>query len=537
MTMNNPSSADSVVQASAEFDVRETLAGKHLVVTGFTGFLAKVFVAMILERVPGIGRISLLVRPRGRLQRSRIRVERAVDTSPVFRTLRATHGPALAEWLGARLDAIDADVEKPGCGIEPDAMERLASADLVVHCAGLTDFEPDPTAALATNVAGALHAAELAERLGVPFVHVSTCYVAGALGEVVVEETLVPGVAPNGVRFDVGAEIRALQLVCRTTSSASERIALGLARARALGWPNIYTYTKGLAEHGLAKRQKLDLTIVRPSIVECARVYPFPGWNEGLNTAGPLAWLISTAFRRLPTVPEHVFDVIPVDDVATGLVAISAAAMVGRAGGVFQLASSDHNPLTFARAVELTGLGMRRWTRKGGGTAADRAVFRWLDPIPVAADDPGPFTFDRLKRVADWARRASTGVEDGLPAPVREAVGDVLQRWRTGLESRLVGADDTIVRIEKMLALYSPFIHDNDWVFRTDRARALTRNDPAFRFDVSDVDWCHYWVDIEYPGLRKWCIPLIEGHKIEADPPGSPPFRFSREESVRMASK
>jgi hypothetical protein len=66
------------------------LAGKHIVVTGFTGFLAKVVVAMLLEQIPELGRITLLVRPRGRLQNALVRTERIVDTTPVFRSLRTS---------------------------------------------------------------------------------------------------------------------------------------------------------------------------------------------------------------------------------------------------------------------------------------------------------------------------------------------------------------------------------------------------------------------------------------------------------------
>jgi hypothetical protein len=77
-----------------------------------------------------------------------------------------------------------------------------------------------------------------------------------------------------------------------------------------------------------------------------------------------------------------------------------------------------------------------------------------------------------------------------------------------------------------MLELYLPFIHDNDWTFDTSRVRALTANDDRFRFDLRDVDWCHYWVDVEYPGLRRWCIPLIDGARVPEDPPSHPPFRL-----------
>jgi nucleoside-diphosphate-sugar epimerase len=506
-----------------------TLAGRHLVVTGFTGFLAKVFVGLLLERAPDVGRVTLLVRPRGRLRPGRDRVSRILDTSPVFRGLRATHGPRLAAFLRDRLDVLDADIEKPGCGLSPAALEHLVDVDAVVHCAGLTDFEPDPAKALATNVAGTLHTAQLARRLGAPMVHVSTCYVAGNLGsDALVEEALTPGVSPNGTVFDPNVEVRALQTTCRTVTDPTDRVQAGLERARALGWPNIYTYTKGLAEHLLAKQPGLRWAIARPSIVECAREYPFPGWNEGLNTAGPLAWLISTAFRRFPTVPHHVFDVIPVDDVAKGLAAITSAVIEGRGDGVYQLGSSDHRPLTFDRAVELTGLGMRRWTRKGGGTATDRALLRLLDPIPVPADRPGPFAVDRVRRWVDRTRSLLGDLpREELPKPVDDAVGEWWAEARDRLLRRLHESDDALERVEKMLVMYRPFVHDNSWVFRTERARAVSANDPTFRFDASDIDWCTYWVDVEYPGLRRWCIPIIDGVKIEGDPPGTPPFHLA----------
>lgn len=506
--------------------------GRHLVVTGFTGFLAKVLVAMLLERAPELGRVTLLVRPRGRLRPGRDRVGRILDTSPVFRSLRARFGAGLAEHLRGRLDVVDADIEKPGCGLDAAALEQLASADAVIHSAGLTDFEPDPLKALATNVAGTLHTAALARRLGAPLVHVSTCYVAGNQGHADVPEALTPGIAPNGRPFDVDVEVRALQTACRAAADPEGRVRIGLERARALGWPNIYTYSKGLAEHVVAKQPGLRWVVVRPSIVECAREFPFPGWNEGLNTAGPLAWLISTAFRRFPTVPDHVFDVVPVDDVAKGLIAVTGAAIEGRVDGVVQLASSDHRPLTFDRAVELTGLGMRRWTRKGGGTALDRSLLRLLDPIPVPADAPGPLSVPRLRRWVDRARSLLADLpREELPKPLREdgTAADAGRWWHEAREralGRLVEADDALRRVDDMLTLYRPFVHDNSWVFRTDRARALSAADPRFRFDLSDLDWCAYWVDVEYPGLRRWCIPILDGVVIEGDPPGQPPLRL-----------
>ncbi|MBX2797368.1 MAG: SDR family oxidoreductase [Myxococcales bacterium] len=518
---------------------RTTLTGRHLVITGFTGFLAKVLVLLLLEEVPEIGRVTLLVRPRGRLRPALRRVEEAFERSPAFRALRQRLGPDLDRWLGDRIQAIDADLERVDCDLSPEALQSLRTADAIVHCAGLTDFSPDPLKALSANTAAAAHVARLAQRLNVPLVHVSTAFAAGGQGQCEVEEKLTVGVAPDGRPLDAGAEIRWLQLACRQPpyrASAADRVQLGMDRARSWGWPNIYTYTKGLAEHALSSMPDLDLTIVRPSIVECARALPFAGWNEGLNTAGPLAWLISTAFRRLPTTPEHRFDVVPVDDVARGLAAITAAAIRGEAGGLFHLASSDHNPFTFDRAVELTGLGMRRWARRHGSTT-DRNVLAQLDPIPVAADRQGWLSVDRL---LDWAPRVRQALapeerDRFVPDGLRASADPVLDGWL----QRLTGAEGQLERVQTMLELFRPFIHDNDWVFHARRARSLTaREERAFRFDLSDLCWRSYWVDVEYPGLRTWCIPLIDGGEVPEDPPRSPRLRITTPvRQLRVASK
>ncbi len=514
-------------------NVAHSLAGKHLVVTGFTGFLAKVYVAMLLEHAPHIGRITLLVRPRSQRMNARARVEKEVDTSPVFRRLRELHGPGLAAWLGARLEAVDADVEKPLCGLSPEALQGLATADLVVHCAGLTDFQPDPLRALSVNVAGAIHLAGLAAQLGLPMVHVSTCYVAGRVqGEV--PETLEVGLSPSGERFDPAAEVRALQLACRrgeARDSASARLEVARQRAERLGWVNIYTYTKGLAEHLIASE---GVTIVRPSIVECSRTFPFPGWNEGLNTAGPLAWLITTAFRRLPTEPDHRFDVIPVDDVARGLATVSAAALEGRAGGVFQLASTDVNPLTFGRCVELTGLAMRRWARKGGGTGLDQSLVRHLDPVPSPGG--GWVPVPTLNRWLASARRGLADTE--VPSWLDRVAGGAADEVRDRLERRLEQGHRTVKRVDAMLELYRPFISEHDYCFHTRRIRQLQAADGPFVCDIEHLDWRHYWVDIEYPGLRTWCMPTLAGDKPPRDPASVPAFRLVTDEALqRVASK
>src|SRR5690606_27200884 len=77
---------------------------------------------------------------------------------------------------------------------------------------------------------------------------------------------------------------------------------------------------------------------------------------------------------------------------------------------------------------------------------------------------------------------------------------------------------------EDMLRLYKPFIHDYDYEFDTSHVRALSdRLDETerelFGFDIMSLDWRHYWLEVQVPGLAKWCLPLLRGERIPEDPP------------------
>src|SRR5690606_25871498 len=64
----------------------------------------------------------------------------------------------------------------------------------------------------------------------------------------------------------------------------------GMERALYWGWPNIYTYTKSIGEQVLAA-SGVPYTIVRPAVVESSSFFPFPSWNEGINTSAPFIYM------------------------------------------------------------------------------------------------------------------------------------------------------------------------------------------------------------------------------------------------------
>ena len=290
--------------------------------------------------------------------------------------------------------------------------------------------------------------------------------------------------------------------------------ALGMERARHWGWANTYTYTKALgdqvcAEAAQAAEQPVRACIVRPAIVESALRFPFPGWNEGFTTTAPLAFLNIKGHRSFPVGDGVRLDVIPVDLVAAGLVMAMAATIAGENELVYQLGSSDSNPLYLKRAVELLGLHKRRWYRdREGGHAVWNALQARMEPFPV-----------------DKARfeRTSAPIWRGLAERLSGAIERAAPRWGAprvqGLAAHARGRLDVIARAaaqtEELFQLFMPFIHDRRYVFRCDQTRALAArltdaDRRALRWDPEAIDWRAYWLDVHMAGLEKWVFPSLE---------------------------
>ena len=482
------------------FSVRGALAGRHVLLVGGSGFIGKVWMASLLRDLPEIGRLTLLVRSRNETS-SVERFERIERESPVLEALRA-EGVPVADLLREKVAVVDGDVTRPGLGLSPEDAEQLRGrVDLIVSCAGLTEFNPDLRDALDVNVDGTLHVLEFArECRDTALLHVSTCYVSGRR-EGRIPERIAPHETPSGrTDFDAEAEWRDLQglveeAVRRGGTVRRALIEAGSRRARALGWPNIYTFTKALGESLLALRAgTVPYAIVRPAIVESALEFPFPGWNEGINTSCPLSHLLGTAFRQLPVNDRKCLDVIPVDAVTRGMTLIAAALAERRHDLVYQMATSAVNPLDLARAVELTALAHGNHYREIGGWR-ERILAR-LEAVPVSRERYERFSVPRQLRIAQRLNRA---LGSGVPG-----------------KKKLVRAERLLRRIRELIELYEPFLLDQEPVFEVDRIEALSASLPpdehdAFGWDVRGIDWYDYWIRVHIPGLRRWSYPLIDG--------------------------
>src|SRR5436309_5054004 len=119
---------------------------------------------------------------------------------------------------------------------------------------------------------------------------------------------------------------------------------LGLQRAKWWGWPNIYTYTKSMAEQMIAAETGIARAIIRPAIVESSVAYPFTGWNEGFNTTAPLILFGLNGQFEFPAKKDLILDIIPVDYVSSAMLAVAAQTIAAEPDLVYQLCTGDSNP-------------------------------------------------------------------------------------------------------------------------------------------------------------------------------------------------
>lgn len=548
----------SELQRQGELDVSQTLAGKNLIVIGTTGFLGKVWLAMLLDRYPEIGTVYTVVRSRKTVS-SEERWWSEIAPSPVFDPLRKQH-PDFERWIGSKVVAIDGDVTRERLGISAALIDQLRAAKgtskelaAIVNVAGVVDFNPPLDEALSVNAYGAKHLIALSRALGdVPIMHTSTCFVVGSRDGVTEERNTLEFPFPRADQLDVShwsaeREIEECRDLVESTRRRAEDaprqshlldeakrnlrerheplrgkalddelervkrkfvrdrvIEAGAERAVFWGWPNIYTYTKSIGEQVLLE-SGLPLTIVRPSIVESALEFPKVGWCEGISTSTPIMYLAYQGHQNIPVGEHCYYDAIPVDTCAAGMIATLAALIAGRHEVCYQLCTSDSNPLKTRRAGELIGLGKRRYyNQRGKGNPILNALQARAEPAVVPVEQyqrwSSPMVRKRSTQLAGLLGRFSDTPGARFTEPVRKQAESLAKMANT---------------IDMVMEAFVPFITRNEFRFSAKNTRALmatlTEADrEKLPWAPEDIDWRHYWLDIHHKGVEEFSIPLLE---------------------------
>jgi HAD superfamily hydrolase (TIGR01490 family) len=501
--------------------IAEALKGKTILVTGSTGFLGKSIVEKCLRAIPDVARINLAIRSSPRRPAAE-RLEREVLASPAFKRLKEELGEAsFASLIKEKLAVVEIDLGKDGLGLSDEGRAELRSCDIVIHSAAAVEFDNPADLSAQTNLLGAARLVEALRASGAKphLVHISTAYVGGMLRGIVREERPHdPGLnwrheaqVMSNLRGPVEEESRRPEVldklrrearsrmgpagtpaVARTTERLRDRwvkdrlVERGRAHANAMGFSDIYSFTKAMAEQAVVELHgDIPLSIVRPSIIESALAEPFPGWLEGFRMAEPIFLAfgrnILTDFSGLP---DSILDIIPADFVVNTVLAVAANPPSDDQPRVYHAASGSRNPLRIRRMADETATYFRAHPLR--------------DRYGQAIGTP-TWTYPTRSELSTRARTALRFVEAAQWIVERLPLGATVSQ----LSDDLNAERDRLDRGLNLIQLYGVYT-EVDCIFDTRNVMALWEKVPAaerktFPFDPALYDWDHYFQDVHLP--------------------------------------
>ncbi|MBK7803016.1 MAG: AMP-binding protein [Chloracidobacterium sp.] len=538
----------------------EIFKGKKIFFIGGTGFVGKVTLSMLLHNFPDIGKVYATVRARDAAE-SKIRFWTSIVTSPTFDPLREKYGDGFEEFIKSKVVPVNGDVGNEYLGLdEKEAKKIMRDTDIIINGAGNVTFNPPLESALRTNINGSNNIIKMARMMKKPrLVHVSTCFVAGKRSGPIWENEPVVGYFPRkdelvGTTFDVNREVEdCARLSEQARQEADDAVQhakfreqarhrfieegrdpddeaelksaifrerkmwirertteLGSERAEYWGWTNIYTYSKSLAEQIIASQDDIVKVLLRPSIVESSQAYPFPGWNEGFTTTAPL---ILIALRGQPIIPVNeklVLDIIPVDMVSGAILAATMNALVDpNPPLVFQASSGDSNPNDMKRIVGLVGLYKRQhYEDKETG---NKLVNKLAGMVETQTVTNRTYQLTSAPMLNKLAKQADKMLDKASPRWGGGRIGNIVSDLRKSVES----FEQTTKETMDAFAMFKPFMIDNDYLYRSDNLRALhavirEKEKDLLPWYPERIDWYDYWLNIHFPGMRKWVLPTLE---------------------------
>ncbi|KAK4440625.1 Fatty acyl-CoA reductase 3 [Sesamum alatum] len=365
-------------------EVCSFLQNKSILLTGATGFLAKVLIEKILRVQPKVKKLYLLMRAADSLSALH-RFNTEVIGKELFKVLKEKNGANLNSLIQEKVSLLAGDITRHNLGLESSTLEELfGQVDLIINLAASTDFDERYDVALGINTIGpanVLNFAKKCSKLRV-FLHVSTAYVCGEKEGVVLETPFNMGDTLNGTSgLNIDMEkvlVEEILEELRTTNASKEHITstmrdLGIQRARKYGWPNTYSFTKAMGEmllgHLKDDKTPLSLVIIRPTIITSTFKEPFPGWLEGVRNID--SFIVGYGKGKMtcfPGDPQSIVDLIPADMVVNAMIVAMAAHANEPIEMIYHVGSSVSNPVSYRRLQNygLHYFSERPWINKDG---------------------------------------------------------------------------------------------------------------------------------------------------------------------------
>ncbi|VYS57072.1 unnamed protein product [Arabidopsis thaliana] len=501
-----PFSGASMVGMKEGLGIISFLQGKKFLITGSTGFLAKVLIEKVLRMAPDVSKIYLLIKAKSK-EAAIERLKNEVLDAELFNTLKDTHGASYMSFMLTKLIPVTGNICDSNIGLQADSAEEIAKeVDVIINSAANTTFNERYDVALDINTRGPgnlMGFAKKCKKLKL-FLQVSTAYVNGqrqgrimekpfSMGDCIATENFLEG---NRKALDVDREMKlALEAARKGTQNQDEAQKmkdLGLERARSYGWQDTYVFTKAMGEMMInSTRGDVPVVIIRPSVIESTYKDPFPGWMEGNRMMDPIVLCYGKGqLTGFLVDPKGVLDVVPADMVVNATLAAIAKHGMAMSDpepeiNVYQIASSAINPLVFEDLAEL--------------------LYNHYKTSPCM-DSKGDPIMVRLMKLFNSVDDFS----DHLWRDAQERSG--LMSGMSSVDSKMMQklkfiCKKSVEQAKHLATIYEPYTFyggrfDNS---NTQRLMENMSEDEKreFGFDVGSINWTDYITNVHIPGLRR----------------------------------
>ncbi|KAK6144209.1 hypothetical protein DH2020_021029 [Rehmannia glutinosa] len=452
--------------------ILEFLENRSILVTGATGFLAKIFIEKVLRVQPNVKKLYVLLRASD-AKSAMLRFNNEVMSKALFRVLKEKHGANLNSFVSEKVRVIPGDITFENLGVKDAGLleEMWKQVDVVINLAANTNFDERYDVLLGINTLGAKHVLDFSkkcDKLKV-LVHVST-------EKKLIDETLKQLKAEN----------------CSEDIIKSNMKDLGIQRARKFGWPNTYVFTKAMGEMLLGQlKENIPLVIIRPTIVTSTYKEPFPGWAEGVRTIDSLA--VGYGKGKITCFlgnPKTIIDAIPADMVVNAMIVSMVAHANQPQETIYHVGSSVSNPLEFA---SIQDYGQRYFSKHPWINKEGRPVI--VGKVKV------------LNSMESFRRYLE--IHYLLPLKGLQIVNTACCQYFQGFYLEQCRKIKFVLRL---VELYGPYLFFKGYFddMNTEKLRRAAKESGVetdiFYFDPKIINWEDYFMNTHIPGVVKYVL-------------------------------
>ncbi|KAJ4962903.1 hypothetical protein NE237_022842 [Protea cynaroides] len=480
----------------------KSLQDKSILITGTSGFLAKIFMEKVLRSQPKVKKLFICLEqmmihllhndckmkylPHGPFQ-SNIICSITLLGKKVFRDLKKEHGTDSESFILNKVIAIAGDISFENLGIKDSTLkdEMWKEISFIFNVAGNTTFDERVLihlpffaitilkydVALSINALGVKHICEFAKKC-TKLEYYFTAYITREKEGIILEKRFqVDETFGGNHSLDVAAEKKVVHV---------------RLKARLFGWANIYVFTKAIGEMLIGHlRGDLPVVILCPTIITSTYQEPFPGWIEGFRTIDSL--IVSYGKGKLNHFladPEAPLDVVPGDMVVNAMLASMAAHCRQRSEFIYHVSTSKSNPMKNNELVDY--------------------IYRYLFKNPCLGRDGMPIKVTRgslLPTKASFNNLMTLHYK--LPIQVLRIMNAL--SFQT-LENQYRNLNRKYNLIIRFVELYEHFS-----LFKARNLRVMSIKDDnitsmKFYLDPKCINWEDYFVNIHIHGLVQHSI-------------------------------